>query len=121
MRKIEAYIRPEKLSGVVEALRRIQVNGFTVCNVQGRGAQKDSTGVYRGHVYSINLHPKVKLEIVVSDEFVQETVHTIIQTAQTGQAGDGKIFVMPVYEAYNIRTGAIDETIDELNRKADQG
>lgn len=114
MKKIEAIIRPEKLREVIEALRDIQVTGFTVTQVQGRGQQKNATGVYRGKAYTVNLHYKVKMEIVVSDYKVQETIQTIIKTAQTGEMGDGKIFVLPVLEMYNVRTGLVDETIDEL-------
>lgn len=116
MKKIEAIIRPEKLQDVIAGLREVGVTGFSVIQVQGRGQQKNTTGVYRGHVYSINLHPKLKMEIVVSDEYVQPAINAIIKSAQTGEMGDGKIFVYPVAEAYNIRTGVADETIDELNR-----
>jgi nitrogen regulatory protein P-II 1 len=87
-----------------------------VIPVQGRGQQKDTRGVYRGHTYDINLHPKIKLEIVVSNEYLERTIHSIMHSAQTGEMGDGKVFVYDVQEAYNIRTGIIDETIDELNR-----
>jgi nitrogen regulatory protein P-II 1 len=116
MKKIEAIIRPEKLREVIEGLRAIEVTGFTVVQAQGRGQQKNTTGVYRGKTYTVNLHYKVKMEIIVSDHKVEETIQTIIKTAQTGEMGDGKIFVLPVLEAYNIRTGIVDETIDELNR-----
>ena len=116
MKKLEAIIRPEKLQTVIGQLRESGVTAFTVSQVQGRGQQKNATGVYRGHTYSINLHQKLKLEIVVSEEFVQPAIQAIIKGAQTGQMGDGKIFVYPVLEAYNIRTGLVDETIDELNR-----
>jgi nitrogen regulatory protein P-II 1 len=116
MKKLEAIIRPEKLQEVIAQLRSVGVTGFTVSQVQGRGQQKDATGVYRGHAYQINLHPKLKLEIIVSEEFVKPAVDAIIRAAQTGEMGDGKIFVYPVLEAYNIRTGKTDETIDELNR-----
>jgi len=115
MKRIEAIIRPEKLREVIEGLREIDVKGFTVTQVQGRGQQKNATGVYRGKAYTVNLHAKVKVEIVVSDYKVEETVRVIIRTAQTGEMGDGKIIVLPVLEMYNIRTGAVDETIDELN------
>lgn len=116
MKKIEAIIRPEKLREVIEQLRAIDVTGFTVTQAQGRGQQKNSVGVYRGKAYTVNLHYKVKLEIILSDEKVHSTVQTIIRSAQTGEMGDGKIFVLPVLEAYNVRTGEIDETIDELNK-----
>ncbi|KAA9006343.1 P-II family nitrogen regulator [Paenibacillus spiritus] len=114
MKKIEAIIRPEKLREVIEALRAVEVTGFTVTQAQGRGQQKNLTGVYRGKTYTVNLHHKVKMEIVVSDHKVKETIRTIIGTAQTGEMGDGKIFVLPVEEMYNIRTGRPDDTIDEL-------
>lgn len=116
MKRIDAIIRPEKLQHVMRALRQVGVSGLTVIPVQGRGQQKDTTGVYRGHAYDINLHPKLKLEIVVSDDFVHRSVQAIIDAAQTGETGDGKIFVYNILEAYNIRTGEVDETIDELNR-----
>lgn len=115
MKKIEAIIRPEKLQEVIIRLRDVGVTGFTVLQAHGRGQQKSITGVYRGHVYNINLHAKLKLEIIVSEAFVQPAIQAIIKGAQTGEMGDGKIFVYPVLEAYNIRTGEIDETIDELN------
>ncbi|UOF90597.1 P-II family nitrogen regulator [Fodinisporobacter ferrooxydans] len=116
MKKIETYFRPEKLHDVIRELRLVGVTGFSVLPVQGRGQQKDITGVYRGKTFQINLHPKLKMEIVVSDEFVKATIEAIVKGAKTGQMGDGKIFVTPVLEAYNIRTGITDETIDELNR-----
>ncbi|HEX7057421.1 MAG TPA: P-II family nitrogen regulator [Bacilli bacterium] len=114
MKQIVAIFRPEKLREVIERLREINVTGFTVTQVQGRGQQKNATGIYRGKSYTVNLHYKVKMEMIVSDYKVNETIQTIIKTAQTGEAGDGKIFVLPVQEMYNIRTGKVDETIDEL-------
>jgi nitrogen regulatory protein P-II 1 len=116
MKKIEVIIRPEKLREIIEALRAINITGFTVSQVQGRGQQKNATGVYRGRTYTVNLHHKVKMEIVLSDYKVEETIQTIIKTAQTGETGDGKIFVTPVLEMYNVRTGQVDETIDELKK-----
>jgi nitrogen regulatory protein P-II 1 len=116
VKRIDAIIRPEKLQPVIKALRQVGVTGFTVIPVQGRGQQIDTHGVYRGHTYDINLHPKVKLEIVVSNEYVDPAVRAIIGAAQTGQMGDGKIFIYDILDAYNIRTGNVDETIDELNR-----
>jgi len=116
VKRIDAIIRPEKLQPVIRALREVGVTGFTVIPVQGRGQQLDTHGVYRGHSYDINLHPKVKLEIVVSNEYVEPAIGAILRAARTGQMGDGKIFIYDVLNAYNIRTGKIDETIDELNR-----
>lgn len=117
MKKVEAILRPEKLTETIKALEEIGVTGFTVSQVVGRGLQKDAHGVYRGQSYKVSLHAKVELKIILSDYMVEKTVQTIIAAAQTGEAGDGKIFVAPIEGAYNIRTGLIDETIDELNQK----
>ncbi|MED0658385.1 MULTISPECIES: P-II family nitrogen regulator [Bacillus] len=118
MKKIEAIIRPEKVTETIKGLKNIGITGFTVSQVVGRGKQKDTQGVYRGKNYKVTLHPKVKLEIVLSDYMVEPTVQTIIQCAQTGEDGDGKIYVYPILEAYNIRTGTSDWSIDDL---ANQG
>ncbi|MGJ7920076.1 P-II family nitrogen regulator [Neobacillus sp. LXY-4] len=118
MKKIEAIIRPEKITETIKGLKSIGVTGFTVSQIVGRGKQKDTQGVYRGKNYQVTLHPKVKLEIVLSDHMVEPTVTKIIEMAQTGEDGDGKIYVYPIYEAYNIRTGTPDLSIDDLvNRK----
>lgn len=114
MKKIEAIIRPEKLTETIKGLKQIGVAGFTVSQVVGRGKQKDTQGVYRGKNYKVTLHPKVKLEIILSDYMVERTIRTIVTTAQTGEEGDGKIFVYPILEAYNIRTGTLDYDIDDL-------
>ena len=114
MKKIEAIIRPQKLTDTIKELKNIGVTGFTVNQVVGRGKQKDGQGVYRGKNYKVTLHPKVKLEIVVSDHMVKSTVQAVIKAAQTGEDGDGKIYVQPVAEAYNIRTGKEDLSISEL-------
>jgi nitrogen regulatory protein P-II 1 len=114
LKKIEAIIRPQRLHEAIKALHAIGVTAFTVNQVVGRGLQKDKSGIYRGQNYKVNLHPKVKMEIVISDFMVERTVQAIVSAAQTGEAGDGKIFISPVEQAYNIRTGLIDETIDEL-------
>ncbi|MBM7652729.1 P-II family nitrogen regulator [Neobacillus cucumis] len=114
MKKVEAIIRPEKLTETIKGLNVIGVTGFTVSQVVGRGKQKDTKGVYRGKNYNVTLHPKVKLEIVLSDFMVERTIKTIVDSAQTGEDGDGKIYVYPIFEAYNIRTGKADLDIDEL-------
>jgi nitrogen regulatory protein P-II 1 len=114
MKKIEAIIRPEKLTETIKGLKNIGVTGFTVSQVVGRGKQKDTQGVYRGKNYKVTLHPKVKLEIVLSDYMVERTIKKIVDSAQTGEDGDGKIYVYPIFEAYNIRTGTADFDIDEL-------
>lgn len=115
MKKLEAILRPQKLHDTIKALHSIGVTAFTVAQVVGRGQQKESRGIYRGQNYKVTLHPKVKMEIVVSDYMVEKTLQAIVGAAQTGEAGDGKIFVSNVERAYNIRTGLVDETIDELH------
>lgn len=117
MKKIEAIIRPEKLTETIKALKTIGITGFTVSQVVGRGKQKDAQGVYRGKNYKVTLHPKVKLEIVLSDYMVQPTIKTIVSSAQSGEDGDGKIYVYPILEAYNIKTGLADFDIDDLAGK----
>ncbi|OPX86731.1 MAG: Nitrogen regulatory protein P-II [Pelotomaculum sp. PtaB.Bin104] len=105
MKKIEAIIRPEKLEEVKEALSAYNVNGMTVSHVVGCGLQKGRVGVYRGNEYSINLLPKIKLEIVIGDLQVDIVTEIIKKAAQTGSIGDGKIFILPVENAIRIRTG----------------
>lgn len=105
MVKIEAIIRPQRLDAVKEALDDIGVHGMTIVEVRGAGRQKGYTQHYRGTEYAVNLLPKIKLEIVVEDAKVEETVHTIISQAKTGQIGDGKIFLIPIPDAVRIRTG----------------
>jgi nitrogen regulatory protein P-II 1 len=117
MKKIEAIIRPEKITETIKGLKGIGITGFTVSQIVGRGKQKDTQGVYRGKNYRVTLHPKVKLEIILSDYMVDVTIQTIIEFAQTGEDGDGKIYVYPIYEAYNIRTGLPDVSIDDLVRQ----
>jgi len=114
MKKVEAIIRPERLTETIKSLKMIGVTGFTVSQSVGRGKQKDTQGVYRGKNYQVTLHPKVKMEIVLSDYLVEATIKAIIKSAQTGENGDGKIYVYPILEAYNIRTGTIDFDIDDL-------
>jgi nitrogen regulatory protein P-II 1 len=114
LKKIEAIIRPERLTDTIKGLKKIGITGFTVSQVVGRGKQKDTQGVYRGKNYQVTLHPKVKLEIVLSDYMVEKTIQTIVEFAQTGEDGDGKIYVFPILEAYNIRTGTADFDIDDL-------
>lgn len=105
MKKIEAVIRPEKLEDVKDALGKYGIKGMTVSQVVGCGLQKGRTEVYRGTEYSINLLPKIKIEIVIKDHRVEDVVDIISKTAQTGAIGDGKIFIYPVENAIRIRTG----------------
>jgi len=105
VKKIEAIFRPEKLEPVREALAEIGIFGLTVSEVSGRGKQRGITLQWRAGDYRVELLPKVKIEVVVLDEDVGKTVHTIISKARTGERGDGKIFILPVDNAVRIRTG----------------
>ncbi|AGH37475.1 Nitrogen regulatory protein P-II [Bibersteinia trehalosi USDA-ARS-USMARC-188] len=109
MKKIEAIIKPFKLDDVREALTDVGIQGMTVTEVKGFGRQKGHTELYRGAEYAIDFLPKVKLEIIVTDEQVEECIAAIIDTAQTGKIGDGKIFVYDVERAIRIRTGEENE------------
>ena len=105
MRKIEAIIKPFKLDEVKEALNGIGVQGMTVSEVKGFGRQKGHTELYRGAEYVVDFLPKIKLEIAIPDEMVDKVVQAIVEAANTGRIGDGKIFVLPLEEAVRIRTG----------------
>ncbi len=103
MTKLEAVIQPSKLDAVKDALLETGVEGMTVLEVRGHGRQKGHTEVYRGREYSVDLLPKVKIEIVLSDELVDRAVQAILEHARTGKIGDGKIFLSKVDEAIRIR------------------
>ena len=105
MRKVEAIIKPFKLDEVKEALHGIGVQGMTVTEVKGFGRQKGHTELYRGAEYVVDFLPKIKIEIAVSDELVDKVVDAIVQAANTGRIGDGKIFVTNMAEVIRIRTG----------------
>jgi nitrogen regulatory protein P-II 1 len=105
MKKIEAIIKPFKLDEVKNALTKIGVQGMTVTEVKGFGRQKGHTEVYRGAEYKIDFLPKVKLELITSEDIVTQVVETIERAAKTGKIGDGKIFISPVDEVIRIRTG----------------
>ncbi|QDE47701.1 nitrogen regulatory protein P-II [Enterobacter hormaechei] len=107
--KIDAIIKPFKLDDVREALAEVGITGMTVTEVKGFGRQKGHTELYRGAEYMVDFLPKVKIEIVVSDDIVDTCVDTIIRTAQTGKIGDGKIFVFDVARVIRIRTGEEDD------------
>lgn len=108
MKIIVAIVRPSKVEEIKDALTGLKVTGMTISEVRGHGRQKGHTAIYRGKEYSVSLLPKMKVEIVLPDERVEETIETIIQTARTGEIGDGRVFVLPVEQAYNIRTGEKD-------------
>lgn len=103
MKKIEAVIQPFKLDGVKEALTNIGVEGMTISEVRGHGRQKGHKEVYRGREYNVDLLPKVKIELVVSDQRADEVIKTLTSAARTGKIGDGKVFVYEVAEAIRIR------------------
>ena len=103
MQKIEAIIQPGKLDAVKEALVELGVDGLTILEARGHGRQKGHTEFYRGREYSVDLLPKVKLELVVSDEMTEKAVVAIISSARTGTIGDGKIFISKIDEAIRIR------------------
>ena len=105
MKKIEAIVKPFKLDEVKEALQGIGIQGMTVTEVKGFGRQKGHTELYRGAEYVVDFLPKIKVEVVVSDEMADKTVQAIVEAADTGRIGDGKIFVLDVAEAIRIRTG----------------
>src|SRR5580658_1959362 len=105
MKKIEAIIQPFKLDEVKEALQAIGVEGMTISEVRGHGRQKGHKEVYRGQEYTVDLLPKVRLELVISDDLVEKVVDTLAAAARTGKIGDGKIFLYDVIEAIRIRNG----------------
>jgi nitrogen regulatory protein P-II 1 len=105
MKKIEAIIKPFKLDEVKKALGEINIEGMTVIEVKGFGRQKGHSEIYRGAEYMVDFLPKVKIEIVTSDEMTPKVVAAITEAARTGKIGDGKIFIIPVDEAVRIRTG----------------
>ena len=105
MKKIEAIIKPFKLDDVKEALNGIGIKGMTLTEVKGYGRQKGHTEIYRGAEYVIDFLPKLKIEIIVSSEQVEQVIDTIVAAAQTGKIGDGKIFVLPLENVVRVRTG----------------
>lgn len=104
MKRIEAVIKPFKLDDVREALMKTGLRGMTVTEVRGFGRQRGHTELYRGSEYQIDLLPKVKIEIIVPDDVLEEAIEAIIEAAYTGEIGDGKIFVLPVEDVIRIRT-----------------
>jgi nitrogen regulatory protein PII len=109
MKKIEAIIQPFKFDEVKEALTQTGVEGMTISEVKGFGRQKGHKEIYRGSEYTVDVLPKVKIEIVAPDDKTDSIVKVILETAKTGKIGDGKVFVLPVSEAYRIRTDESNE------------
>jgi nitrogen regulatory protein P-II 1 len=104
MKKIEAIIQPFKFDDVKAALTQAGIEGMTITEVKGFGRQKGHKEIYRGSEYTVDVLPKVKIEVVAADEKADLVVKTIMETAKTGKIGDGKVFVLPVSEAFRIRT-----------------
>lgn len=109
MKLVIAIVRPEKANDVLEALYRAEVRGVTLSRVQGHGGELDQVETYRGTTVKMGLSDKVRFEIAVSESFVQATIDALREGAQTGEVGDGKIFVLPLERAVRIRTGEGDE------------
>ncbi|HTV56305.1 MAG TPA: P-II family nitrogen regulator [Terriglobia bacterium] len=103
MKKVEAIIQTSRLNPVKEALQEVGVDGMTVSEVRGHGRQKGHTEVYRGNEYTVDLLPKLKVEIILPDQLLEQAVQAILKTAKTGKIGDGKIFIYNVDEAIRIR------------------
>lgn len=108
MKLIVAIIRPERLNSVLETLFRAEVRGLSLSRIQGHGGETETVQTYRGATVKMELIEKVRLEIGVSDGFVEPTLDAIVAAAATGEVGDGKIFVLPVENVYRIRTGELD-------------
>jgi nitrogen regulatory protein PII len=108
MKMLKIIIRSEKLEEVKEALTALHVTGMTVSEVRGHGRQKGHKAVYRGTEYSVTLLPKIMIDVILPDEMVDSVLETAMKTARTGEIGDGRVFVLPVEQGYNIRTGERD-------------
>ena len=108
MKLIKSIVRPNKVDDVRDALVKLSISGMTVTEVRGHGRQKGHTAIYRGKEYSVSLLPKMQIEVVVPDEVVDEVIQAIILSARSGEIGDGRVFVLPVEQGYNIRTGEKD-------------
>lgn len=108
MKKIEAIIKPFKLDDVKNALNGIGIKGMTITEVKGYGRQKGHTEIYRGAEYVVDFLPKIKMEIIVDTDQVDQVIETVVEAARTGKIGDGKIFVLPVEQIVRVRTGERD-------------
>ncbi|HTT11069.1 MAG TPA: P-II family nitrogen regulator [Burkholderiaceae bacterium] len=108
MKQVTAIIKPHKLDDVRQALSALGVEGMTVTEVKGFGRQKGHTEIYRGAEYTVNLLPKIKLEVAIKDALVEQAIEAIAKAARTGKIGDGKVFVFDLEQAVRIRTGESD-------------
>jgi nitrogen regulatory protein P-II 1 len=110
MKLVVAIVRPDRVSAVLEELYKAEVQGLTLSRVQGHGGEREHVETYRGTSVKMELSEKVRLEIGVSNHFVEPTVQAVLRGARTGEVGDGKIFVVPVEKVVRIRTGEVDES-----------
>jgi nitrogen regulatory protein P-II 1 len=108
MKMIKSIIRPNKVDEVKDALARLNISGITISEVRGHGKQKGHTAIYRGKEYDVSLLPKIEIEVVVTESVLEDAIKAIIEAARTGEIGDGRLFVLPVEQAYRIRTGERD-------------
>lgn len=108
MKLIKSIVRPNKVDDIRVALEKLNVAGMTVTDVRGHGRQKGHTAVYRGKEYSVTLIPKVEIDVVVPNDLAEAVVTAIVESARTGEIGDGRVFVFPADQGYNIRTGERD-------------
>ena len=108
MKLIKCIVRPNKVDEVKDALEKIGISGMTVTEVRGHGKQKGHTAIYRGKEYNVSLLPKMQIEVVVADTIVDDAIKAVVQSARTGEIGDGRVFVLPVEQTYRIRTGERD-------------
>jgi len=108
MKKIEVIIKPFKLDDVKEALNKIGIKGMTISEVKGFGRQKGHTEIYRGAEYVVDFLPKIKMEIIIDTDMVDQVIETVVSAARTGKIGDGKIFVLPIEKIVRVRTGETD-------------
>ena len=108
MKLIKSIVRPNKVDDIRVALEKLNVAGMTVTDVRGHGRQKGHTAVYRGREYNVTLIPKVEIDVVVPNDLAEAVVTAIVESARTGEIGDGRVFVFPAEQGYNIRTGERD-------------
>ncbi len=109
MKLIKSIVRPNKVDDVKDVLAKLNISGMTVTEVRGHGRQKGHSAVYRGREYEVSLLPKMEIDVVVSDEVVDEVIEAIVRVARTGEIGDGRVFVIPVEQGHIIRTGEKDD------------
>jgi nitrogen regulatory protein PII len=107
MKLITSIVRPNKVEEVSDALQKLGITGLTVTEVRGHGKQKGHTAIYRGKEYTVNLLPKMELQVVVDDKNTEDVIKAIMQSARTGEIGDGRVFVSSIEQSFRIRTGEL--------------